>query len=316
MKYIKGLFLLSIIVTLLSACNGDFFETQLDLPTPKHTPTLAVSAFLSKRDTFTKVYVGNTVSIFSENNSTNPGNITDAKVRLYEEGNLLFNYQEEGDGFYFHSNNDVFLTSGKSYELQVEHSDYTTATATQVLPTTVPLSNLSVIDINRPNSSSNKEISFTINDPSDVENFYELTLLKYTYAQCLDEEGEEIYSFEVTDNVYIDNNEDISIQESEQGYKGGILYSDALFNGQNKEFKIPFHNYESYTNPDCAIFNQEEHYILIWKNVTKDYYLYSKSLYIKSTNGDNPFAEPVSVYSNFTNGIGAFCLYTKLEYEF
>ena len=323
----KNIILFCSILCLAAGCKN-FFDTTLELPTPEHTPVLAVTGFINSTATDSiSVRVGRTYDLFEERPSGSSDILSGAVVKLYEEGNLFRTFTETASTNmkYRAYIDNVFGGVGKEYRLEVAHPDYATVSATQVMPVPVPLTSVSVREIEDQSSFEFATGEFTIkwDDPADQENFYEVVAFRDCYSPLFDDDFNLIFDDEgniVTDTfeseVFLNpNNVDPSIA---RGIGDGILISDRTFNGESYGLVLDF--------SDCQtsfFFDEEEeeeqdfdpNYRIAWRTVTKAYFNYSQSLAANQEGQFNPLAEPVSVFTNFDNGVGAFCLRTEVIYE-
>jgi hypothetical protein len=85
----------------------------------------------------------------------------------------------------------------------------------------------------------------------------------------------------------------------------GIFIRDALFDGQQKDLKL----YASAYDMEPQFNGVDTQYATVeLLHVTEAYFRYQKSYKVAQDANDNPFAEPVNVYSNITNGRGIFSI--------
>ena len=133
-------------------------------------------------------------------------------------------------------------------------------------------------------------LDITFEDPALEENFYEFEVLRLpldsSYANSID-----IFSD--------DPNADMGIDAYKQ-----ILLSDAGFNGKSYTVQCGL-EYESEISDDHI-------YVVVWRSITKDTYLYSKSVQSQIEADDfGLFAEPVTLHNNVVEGLGIFGLRTE-----
>ena len=314
-KYI----IFSLFAIFLASCN---LETQIDLPTPDHTPLLAVSCFVDAGDTLMLAKVNRTFGLFEETSSEDEELVSGATVELYENGNLLYTLASlplTGSFNYNYGNPTVnaFTEYGKTYELRVSHPDFEDVKATQTLPQPVPLTDTEYRETDSTLSGTEGQLKLTFNDPAGEKNYYELYAARSILFSCLDEDGEEIYGFEDNSGIYFET-EGPDNPNAEYNFNyNSILIKDDAFDGQTYTFNADFYEDEFFIeDPSCAetIFEQSKIQVY-WRTVTEEYYRYTTSLRQNQEAVDNPFAEPVSVFSNFENGVGAFCMRSELVYE-
>lgn len=315
----KYTFLLLITLTALTGCKEDFFNPTLELPTPDHDPILAVTSFISSRDSlFVGAQVTRTYGLFEER--PNLDTFSRATVELYENGDLLYNYEELEQGFqinYAQEISDLFGGVGNTYELRVSHPDYPSVSATQKMPESVPLTDIKVERniVTNPTFGGlelNGDLEFTLNDPPGEENFYELILVHTLFFTFTDADGNE-FEESYGSSVYFDEDEEFadSNPNTERGSSyTGLLLRDTNFDGQEFRFSAKFTEFISAGGE----YDRSE-FRLLWRCVSPDYFRFSKSLNDNQIAEGNPFAEPVSLFSNIEGGVGAFCLFSEAVYE-
>ncbi|MGK0366323.1 MAG: hypothetical protein ACI85O_003396 [Saprospiraceae bacterium] len=305
----------------LVSCEG-FFETQVKLPTPEHTPILAVSCFLDADSSTIFTQVNRTFGLFEETVSEEDDHVTNATVALYEGGNLLYTLSSASDingilGYAYSEPGTSLTEFGKTYELRVSHPDFADVIATQILPQPVPLSSTEYRETESTFSDTGGQLKLTFNDPAGEKNYYELYASRSISFSCLDENGEEIYSFEDNQGLYFET-EGPDNPNAEYNFNyNSILLKDEAFDGQTYTFNADFYENNFFIQDSgCAdtVFDEDKIKIY-WRTVTEEYYRYTTSLRQNSEAADNPFAEPVSVFTNFNNGVGAFCMRSQLVYE-
>ena len=80
------------------------------------------------------------------------------------------------------------------------------------------------------------------------------------------------------------------------------MLSDQGINGETYNLKLQHYTVSDADTTDIAGI----HGYLYLKSVTKDYYWYQRSINNYYNSEGNPFAEPVVIYTNITNGRGIF----------
>ncbi|MCK4677562.1 MAG: DUF4249 family protein, partial [Bacteroidales bacterium] len=138
-------------------------------------------------------------------------------------------------------------------------------------------------------------------DPPGVANYYRLDC----YQSYINEEGQEVKNRQY---IYVDEIDDYLFDKS-YDY---LLWSDLLSDGKevNIKFRIYFDfYYYDYNNPDTTTVT----YSIMLNSISEDFYKYdkSRSLFYESGGSENPFSEPVLIYSNVINGYGVFGGYSS-----
>lgn len=295
---------------LLLSCGENFFDSIVEVEVPVHESNLAITAHLSNLDEVSFVHVTHTVGILDNNNAVP---ITDAKVELYADGQLLQTY-EYVELYTTNGPNgqnvtrDIYvveeskkLEANKQYELRVSSPIYGEATATQVLerPTEIlsgtyeedGISGIFGEEVNidsEGNETTNRaeEIAIKFQDKPEDKNYYAVQAIGFYDAEA--SSGMEEYS----EKFYLSPVDPVT----EEGL-GALIFSDATFEGKEYELKM------------AAFFVDTERLKrieVILYTITEDRYLYETTLLNYEENDGNPFAEPVIIHENVSQGNGIF----------
>ncbi|OFY88145.1 MAG: hypothetical protein A2236_13130 [Bacteroidetes bacterium RIFOXYA2_FULL_33_7] len=117
-------------------------------------------------------------------------------------------------------------------------------------------------------------------------------IYKYQY------EGETFtYLYDIYDLKYND-----VIIEKFLSNQGAVIFSDDLFEGENLNLSLFVSKYNFYTLQTPVIISLY--------SISEAFYKYSISLDEQQNVAGNPFAEPVQVYNNVTDGYGIFAGYS------
>lgn len=289
---------------LLFNCGGEnFFDSIVEVEVPPHESNLAITAHLTNLDEVSFVHVTRTVGIL-DNQDAEP--IKDAKVELHSDGQLLQTYeyvelyQEPGQN----GNNqirDLYITEAsapliinKIYELRVSSPTYGELLATQPLirPTAIISGTYEEngisgifedIETNGSEDDRAEEIAIKFQDVAGEKNYYAVQAIGF-YDNQGEEFGTPFYLSPVD-------------PATEEGLNALIL-SDATFDGKEYELKMAaYGETEGLKRIEVILFS-----------ITEDRYLYELSLMNYEENDGNPFAEPVIIHENVTNGNGIFTL--------
>jgi hypothetical protein len=107
----------------------------------------------------------------------------------------------------------------------------------------------------------------------------------------------------VTRLVYIYADSDLFLTDESHNYGGKIYFDDQLFDGQTKTAEIGLWDYVFYETDSAQI---EVHL----EQLDPAFYKYVVSNEAYQSARNNPFAEPVQVYTNVTGGLGIFSSYS------
>jgi len=288
----KNILVLMLALILFTSCE-DFFNTTIKVDPPLHEDQIVTSAFFSNADTSLKVLVNRSSAILENNNDSDTRNLENATVQLFSEDQLLTTIPFNGNQSnfnYLEAGTSISFESGQEYTLKVNHPDYEESTATVIVPEEVIPFNLELDEDAGVDEfgDRNDRVTLEFNDAPGEENFYEMALFS------IRDFGDGSFTYE---NHYI-NSLDPNLQES---FFGASILSDEAFNGQTYKLQLNVNRYEQ-EGENLQTF-------LIWRSVTKDYYQFSRSVRLQSDAEDfGPFSEPVTVKSNFVNGLGLFAI--------
>lgn len=267
-------------------------EKAVDIDVPFETPKLVLNGFLNP-DSSISVHVSKSQFILDE---AELQNITDATVRVYEEGQFLGDLKHKENGLY--KLEGIFPKAGKEYTIQAEKSGFASVKAQQtVLEAVTPL-NLKMDTLQADEyGQSQVKIEFEVKDPAEEKNFYFIRIFEKGIGVFYTYEGDTI------EEPYFNSpnleSPDPILESYCPTWNGcGLLISDDYFDGKSYRLKLIAKAYYSYRDTK----NQE--FYLVFYHVPESFYLFYKTLENNRNTGDNPFAEPAKVFTNVEGGYG------------
>ncbi|MBE9468359.1 MAG: DUF4249 domain-containing protein [Bacteroidetes bacterium] len=305
----KKTILILIIISVLS-CRKDFYY-DFD-----HIPQVNVSCFLKAGDTVRvrlSYLVGDTLfgTILADKDY-----ISKADVYLYEDNifqeKLTYkeipqiNFVEKG--WYY---SQYFIPTEKHhYNLKIHVPDYDTVYAETYIPEAIPIDSIQIngealkdsiiFDRNLASSVPDGILDFSVNiffkDKSGTTNYYDFWSNKFFISY--DPAIEPRYNREYYENI--------SLAALKIAF-----FSDEIFDGHtyaiNTKFKIDDYKFD---------YISEFPIKLGLNSLSYDAYAFYKSSYLYLKSLDNPFTEPVIIYSNVKNGTGVFAGISSVEDSF
>lgn len=284
-------------------------ETVIDLEIPPHESVLVLNGILHT-DTNVQVVVSNSVGAFSNNS---PSFINDATVVLYKNGvfedtllidtsNLVYVYRLDDNGnvdslpMYYYKSAYIPEKDG-NYRIEVSHYNYNSISAETYIPNDIYLYN---IDVDTLSYEDRIGLTFSFDDVASAQNFYRLEL----FSSCT-KEWEEFGSIQT-----YDFRGDAEFMSNDPSFPGGIpfegytfegdnvVFTDALFNGQQKTITLDVQSAFKYAECDTVIIK--------FTTFSDDTYSYYNSLGAHSEKGELGLfgGEVIPVYSNVENGLG------------
>lgn len=265
--------------------------TEIDLP--ELEPLLSLDA---------RIYLGDSLVVFpgisaSLTGGELPQSREDFSVRLYEDEILIDTleprtYQNYSEPVYrYHSS--VLPRPGTNYRLECSFKGFPMAVAQQRAP-------LPPVIINYfPDSVLNK-ISVSISDPAGESNYYLFEIFNKNAGP-----SRGLESIRSTDPDVELLYEDLDIFNGGFGGRKAVL-ADTEFDGMNRLVEIFY---------GTALSAFDTH-ILRVSSITRDYYLYEKSRSVQYMNEQQFFNEGTNIYSNVSEGYGAFVIANPMDLEF
>ncbi len=302
----------SIILLLFIGLISNSCEKIIDINVPDKSRKIVLNSLIDP---------GNEVSLsLTQSKSILEDNILlvlkDAEPQLFEDGSLVGTLDYLGSDKY--SLPDFYPSVGRDYKLVVNHQLLQSAEAEISIPQTVD-----IVDID---TSSRVEgdwgqkvyqVNVGIDDPPNIKNYYVLSIT--LTSRIYDWENQEFLDSTQTYNTYLQ-----ALNEADNDFTGDLLennvsfydddklfFSDDIFAGQgnNRELAIEYYPY-AYGLGDSVIVDVRLDHI----DPSYFFYSISKEKYYRAN--DNPFVEPVQVYSNVKNGFGLLSSYSRVSRNF
>ena len=270
----KIFLLLALSFSVLESC-----QTVVVIDQKEFTKRLILTSTLNP-DTTISVFVTRNVGPLA---TGMPDSITNATVELYQDGTLIDIIPYASNGNY---DSNVIPMVGKEYRVTVSAPNFeNNIEATTSIPA-APLIDTFTADI-VPGEWGQYALegSITINDPAG-ENYYMI--------QAMEDYTDTFSSEPYKSIVYL--NTDDPLVSSISYYGSALMLTDFSFD--QTQYKLQFK--ADYINGTGT------GYHLSYKifSLSKDTYLYLVSLGNYYNNKDNPFSEPVQVYSNVSSEMG------------
>ena len=303
--------LIIILLAITFSCSN--METIVDLEIPPHESVLVLNGRLDT-DQQIKVLVSNSVGAFD---LFRPTMVNDANVTIYEDGTLLGNLEidlndtlsleiNDGDWSTYSTINmnyyklNYIPKKDKSYLIEVEHPNYNSISASTYVPDDIDLYNIS---IDSSDSGDRINFQFSFDDKANVDNFYSLAIDVSCTKTWDDYWGYGYEEFTYDGFVEMNSNDpSFPINNIFEGYSftgERVIFTDALFNGQQKNVSIDIFT-DDFKYDDCDTIKFE------FATFSDDSYKYYNSLSEQRSSGDADIfgGEVVPVYTNVENGLG------------
>jgi len=288
----KKLIFLSFISTMFcftSGCVRDAKNVKLTQTEPK----LVVTSFISPDDTILKVKITKSKPVLGQQDPfgyVRP--VSDAQVSISDGSQTVtLTFDDSLQSYTFPMQGlPNFIKAGGTYFLSASTPDGKSVSASTTVPINKVDASTAIITFREftDGGFTRDVIDFTFFDIPNEENFYRVEAYLVTNDNSNRNSVEEVY---------------FNYDEEDSRYN---LYKDQNRNG--KEFKIVEGNYNYYGQSPSS--GSQEIFVNVY-NTSRAYYDYHKS--IDSFQGDDPFSEPVLIYSNIKNGLGIFASYNTVQ---
>jgi hypothetical protein len=233
--------------------------------------------------------------------SADPNVVKNAIVLLYE--NDIFR-----DTMKYNTTTEKYkaptatIAAGKTYKVVMTAPGFPVAEALSLTPTLVQINNYTLTPNARNDRDGNPqdELKVVFNDNVGTEDYY-LIRIKDAYGgflYCVNTNDKDVEKLVYDDPLYP--------EECLQSDR--LLISDVNFNGATKTLILFVSSGSISPQSVPGGINKATIELL---HINKDYYRYIKSLNSYENAVDNPFAEPVNLYSNVKNGYGLFTTYAR-----
>ena len=279
----------------LTSCDNLVNGVVRDIDLPPHESQLAASLFLDSRDSAISAIVSSSKGIYDTGQSKS---VKDAECIL-NVGSTTYNWstmdQYEN---YTELLPDRFGAPTDSLIFTVNHSDYTSVSATQIFPSAPQVS----VELNYGATQLYGEISdeliITLKDIPGVNQHYIVSIDVHFRTALSGQDTSEYY------NLYWETEYPNSTPLWGQG--SALLLSE---DGLDRNIK-----FSAATGINPIDFAMLHEYRVKVSALSEEMYLFYKSYAAYENANGNPFAEPVVLYSNMSNNMGCFGVSTTKRF--
>lgn len=278
-------------------------EKEVYIKTPPFEPKVVLNSSSRINDTI-NVTVARTLSVQEMQYSTE-ARLADATVKLYVDD--VYKETLEFDMSTVTYRSHTIAEAGKKYKLMVDAQGYKEVTAEVVAPLLIPISSISHIANARIDQDGNPqdELKITFTDPAADGDCY---IVKVIPA------GDSISQYYSRRNGFCVNTTDPGTETVANDnvdintclFNDDIFIRDILFNGKQKDLILYMSPHD--IAPGVTDFSDSTYAYVELVHVPETFFKYEKSYRVAKQTNDNPFAEPVNVYSNVKNGYGIFTI--------
>ncbi|MCF8225023.1 MAG: DUF4249 domain-containing protein [Bacteroidales bacterium] len=228
--------------------------------------------------------------------------VKDAKIVIMNGGKVIDTIKGADPVNQLYHSDLELPVAGETYSIEVISPGFKNSLfAEDVLPDSVPITDVSITiidstfyydpyaDFSYGNVNGIFNVSFR--DPPDEENYYQISV--YGYYQYYD----------YMDSTYFEEKRPISfntgdpVADNDDSFRTNLLFSDDIFNGQNYQLKLDFEDWDA---------SRKSTYEIELMSISRAGYLYRRTVKEYQNSSEDPFSEPVLIYSNIENGYGIF----------
>jgi hypothetical protein len=293
--YIKSI-LPALALLIISSC-----EKIIDMRESQTSQIIAVNSIICPDSVF-KVHLSHSVPVLydSVNNI-----LTDKVVEVYEDNVLVRSLKHKSGGYYYDLS--FYPRQGKIYRIRILDGSVQVAEASTSIPIPIPVISL-LTDESIKQWGKALIIYVLFDDPANQDNYYRISLRERARFAVKDENDMVQYKTYIR-YKWIDYEastilkgmgevpeDQVVNHHSSNDYN---IFADDVINGKEYSLSVYTDYYEEKFLIDSQI-------SVLFQSISPEYYDYLKSRTLYNDVKNNPFAEPIRVYSNITNGIGIF----------
>ena len=265
--------------------------TNIDFPETK--PKIVVHSFISPADTAAQVMLSWSIPVTASISKDSIHYIDHARVRMAGPNNTFVDLDyHAGKKVYYVSTNSMALFAGGTYQLQVEVPGQPSLHASCYIPQTNQTLTVESLEREDLGWSERLKVTYEFTDVPGVKPNY--------YAPSV-----------WLDNIYYYFDEDTIDQgRSRFSIVSGESYLSNI-GREGRQFRFRAETYDFQRMPETSNTIGGDSIFLLLLTTDEHYYRYHKDL--ESYVPENPFAEPVHIYSNIEGGLGVFAGFNRFE---
>ncbi|MCB9230613.1 MAG: DUF4249 domain-containing protein [Bacteroidia bacterium] len=297
-KFIPYITLL-LLLTALSGC-----EKEIPFKEDVVRPKLVVNCLFSNDSTW-QAHISHSTTVL-DSNYFYP--VTDAAVQVFDgSGNVVATLQSTNNGYYEAAG--FTPAPSQTYRLEASAPGYESVSATDRTPGEVFITSIDTVSVQNQNGNTDLEVTITFTDPAGESNYYLIDVLRWQqFIFDVDTLNFSSFSSLACNDPNIETDNGFSLDGFNSNLYTTILLRDRNFDGQNYslKFTIPYWS-DMYLRNVSAIIGLTAS--------SEAFFNYRRSLDAYNRVYGDPFAQPVQVYTNVSNGHGIFAGGTRTVWE-
>jgi hypothetical protein len=289
-----GLLLAALLFAALAGC-----ETVVDVELPPHERQLVAQGVFAPESLWV-VRVSHTVGYTEPGR---PGFVEDATVEVWEGERLVERLARADTGTYAGIGSRP--EPGRRYTLRVSAPGFTAVEGSDALPGAPQVAAFEPALVEGPPSDRRVvRLRLTLDDTGGEENRYALAVLHL--RALVDSTGAvtslppDLFPFTSDDPALGDPIPNPLDPDDPVFYQA--LFRDDGFDGRRRTLDVEI----AYDAPSGGFPEVRRAFVVLFASLSEDLYRYAETAPQQALFGENPFAEPLRVYSNLSNGYGIF----------
>ncbi len=275
-------------------------EKSIDYQIENQKSEVVMYAFPMPDSTF-KVHVSYTTDILSQKEFEEISNV-EISIQVNDETIITADYP---DGTDWYALDNVNVSGEDSVKIQLSINDSLYVTSRTQIPEPIQIISFDTTRVLEYNEDGVEEEMLQCNlnffDPTDIDNYFQIRVDAYTTLSDNDNLSRTAETIDIIekDKVFISQDYEATLL-ADIDYQS--TFSDYLINGQyySVSFLIP----NEYINNTGD--KQKRIVYLYLFSLSSEYYNYVRSVAEQEAFREDPFYEQSNVYTNVTNGLGAF----------
>ncbi len=295
-RVLAGLLLVALLLAALMGC-----ETVVDVNVPEHERQLVAQGFFAPESLWA-VRVSHTVGY---TDPERPGLVDDATVEIWEGDRLLERLARRDSGTYVGVGHRPAV--GHAYTLRVAAPGFEAVVGTAALPSAPLVVSFDAVLVEGSGDRRTVRLRLTLDDPPGEANRYTLAVLHLralvdAQANAVTPLPPALFPFTSADPAFeapipnpLDPDDPTFLQ---------ALFRDTGFDGERRTVEAEI-AYDA-PAPTGGGPTVRRGFVVLFAALSEELYRYAETAPEQALFGENPFAEPLRVYSNLSNGFGVF----------
>lgn len=270
-------------------------EKEIPFKGETQQPLLVIHAFLSPYDS---IYIHASRSRGISDLSA-VKKIDNATIKILNGTEVVANFIYEKLGYY-KPIEPFYPVAGINYKIEASAPDLPTVHAYETIPF---INDFAITPRITNNNNLSKTVNFdiTLNDPSKTADYYSIKVYRidsiYQDSSMVEVRIEPVFCTTTDPSIENIDGLDIDIGDGQNKYDQFFLRDD-LFNGKN--YRLTLKDSWNYTSDYPKTFVIEVNFL------SEAYFNHTISKIKYLLTEDDPFSQPVQIYSNVENGLGIF----------